>query len=73
MLANCKDTTFFRFRKNFFSTNVKKITRPKQGLILPLQPPKMRPPHSHPKSIPRVYQEFPESIRLGRNILRKSP
>ena len=33
MLANCKDTTFFRFRKNFFSTNVKKITRPKQGLI----------------------------------------
>ncbi|MBO7100441.1 MAG: hypothetical protein J6V98_00270 [Bacteroidales bacterium] len=52
---------------------MKKITRPKQGLILPLQPPKMRPPHSHPKSIPRVYQEFPESIRLGRNILRKSP
>ena len=65
MLANCKDTTFFRFRKNFFSTNVKKITRPKQDLILPLQPPKKRPPHSHPEVIPRVTQEHTKSDPRG--------
>ena len=49
MLAKCKDTTFFRFRKNFFSTNAKKITHPKQGLILIRLPSKYRPPRCYPE------------------------